>query len=55
VHRLVDRIVPFEAAGRAGPGHDGRDGRSAVGAFREPLGARLRVALDDPSGSALIK
>ena len=52
VHRLVDRIMPFEAAGRAGPGHDRR---GAVGAFRKPLGARLRIALDDPGGSTLFK
>src|SRR6516165_6187539 len=47
VHRLVDRIVPLEAAGCAGPSHDRQ---RAVGAFRKPLGARLRISLDDPRG-----
>jgi hypothetical protein len=49
VHPLVDRIVPREAAGGAGPSHDRR---GAVGAFRKPPGTRLRISLDDPSGSA---
>src|SRR5262249_35109487 len=52
VHGLVDRIVPREAAGRAGPS---QDRRRAVGAFRKPLGARLRISLDDPRRSAIFK
>src|ERR1700733_15705799 len=47
VHGFVDRIMPFEAAGRAGPGHD-RGG--PIGTLGEPFGARLRIALDDPAG-----